>query len=322
MISRLKLLNIFFISTFLPASLIAQIAFLSFKDNSNYKGSWNLNYDVPDFISDYFREKYNINSLSPYLTEKLINDAVNGSLNEILINKGYEYLIRGNVITFSINRLMAGEPKVAQYETYSNTIEIEFEVTDLKNNKIIFLEKVENKSSDLSVGVTIFGRETDTKKEFEQLDKIKFGSDDFLKTLVGKNLLKLCDKFSTKIERIIPLQPQKMDVDTLQNFSKTKFNRKIITGEILFVDHDTKEVFINIGKRENLQVGTILPVYTEGDTIYDNSTGEILGVTDKKIGEIEIIEIRGDRFSLGIIKDEKEKISKGNKVRKIELFPD
>lgn len=217
---------------------------------------------------------------------------------------------------------MAGEPKVAQYETYSNIIEIEFEVTDLKNNKIIFLEKVENKSSDLSVGVTIFGRETDTKKEFEQLDRIKFGSDDFLKTLVGKNLLKLCDKFSTKIERIIPLQPQKMDVDTLQNFSKTKFKRQIITGEILFVDHDTKEVFINIGKRENLQVGTILPVYTEGDTIYDDSTGEILGVTDKKIGEIEIIEIRGERFSLGIIKDEKEKISKGNKVRRIELLPD
>lgn len=322
MISKLRLLNIFFISLLIPASLVAQVAFLSFKDNSNYKGSWNLSYDVPDFISDYFREKYKINSLSPIVTENLINEGINESLNEILIKRGYDYLIRGTITTFSINRLMAGEPKVAQYETYSNTIEIEFEVTDLKKNKIVFLEKIENKSSDLAVGVTIFGRETDTKKEFEQLDQIKFGSDDFLRTLVGKNLLKLCDKFSSRLEKIISFQNQNVSIDTLQNITKSKFKRKILSGEILFVDNDTKEVFINLGKRENLQVGMVLPVYAEGDTIFDNSTGEILGVADKKIGEIEIIEIRGERFSLGIIKEEKEKITKGNKIRKIELLPD
>ncbi len=171
-----KLLNIFFISILMPASLFAQIAFESFKDNSTYKGSWNLSYDLPDFIADYFRDKYRIVVLSPNLVKNLFEQNQNLSINEVLLSKNIEYLIKGTITEFSINRLIAGEPKVAQYETYSNNIEIEFEVINLKENKISYSEMIGQKSSDLGVGVTIFGRETDAKKEFSQLDKIKFGS--------------------------------------------------------------------------------------------------------------------------------------------------
>lgn len=314
-----KLLNILFISLLSVTSTNAQIAFLSFRDNSTYRGTWNLSYDLPDFIADYFREKYKVIVLSPSLTENLFEQNKNAHINEILISMNIDYLIKGTITEFSINRLIAGEPKVAQYETYSNNIEIEFEVTNLKENKIIFFDKIEQKSSDLGVGVTIFGRETDTKKEFSQLDKIKFGSDEFLKTLVGRNLIKLCDKFSSKLESKISLQSSIQLKDTLQSNIKSKLKRKVLYGEILFVDDDTKEVFVNLGKKENLQVGMILPVYAEGDSIYDKSTGEFIGMTDKKIGEIEIIEVRGERFSLGIIRDEKQKISKGHKIRIIEI---
>lgn len=322
MILKRKLLNIFFISLLLPVSLFAQIAFVNFNDKSSYKGNWNLKEDIPNFISDYFREKYKINVLSPRLTEYLLTEETKSNINEILISKDWEYLIRGNIIDFSINRLVAGEPKVAKYETYSNNIEIEFEVIDLKSNKIIFSEKIEQKSSDLGVGVTIFGRESETKKEFEQLDQIKFGSIEFLKTLVGKNLLKLCDKLSSKLENVVKFQINEKSMETTSIENKTKIKSKVLHGEILFVDQETKEVFINLGKKENLQTGMILPVYTIGDTIIDKTTGEILGVTDRKIGEIEIIEVRGDRFSLGIIKEEKEKITRGNKVRRIEILPE
>jgi len=322
MILRRKLLNIFFISLFIPASLFAQIAFLSFKDKSSYRGSWNLSEDIPNFMSEYFREKYKSNVLSPRVTENLTRDETYSNINEALIAKNCDYLVRGTITDFSINRLVAGEPKVAQYETYSNNIEIEFEVTELKTNKIIFLEKIEQNSSDLGVGITIFGKESETKKEFSQLDQIKFGSDDFLKTLVGKNLLKFCDKFSSRLETIIKLNANEKSIDTIKSESKTALKRKILQGEILFVDSETKEVFVNLGKRDNLQIGMILPVYAEGDTIFDKSTGEILGITDRKIGEIEIIEVRGERFSLGIIKEEKSKISKGNKVRRIEILSD
>lgn len=319
---RRKLLNIFFISILIPVSLFGQIAFLSFKDKSSYKGSWNLSYDIPDFISDYLREKYRINVLSPYSTENLIKEENQLGMSEILLSKNYEYLISGTITDFSINRMMAGEPKVAQYETYSNKIEIEIEITNLKLNRIILSERFEQKSSELGVGVTIFGRETETKKEFEILDRMKFGSEDFLRTLIGKNLIKFCEKFSSKLETVINLQPNDLTEKTQPTDSKSKLKRKILSGEILFVDEETKEVFINLGKKDNLYAGMLLPVYAALDTIYDNSTGELIGITDKKIGDIEIIEVRGERFSLGIIKEEKEKISKGNKIRKIEISPE
>ncbi|MCX8057715.1 MAG: hypothetical protein N3F03_08925 [Ignavibacteria bacterium] len=314
-----KLLSIFFINILIPVSLFSQIAFLSFENKSSYKGNWNLSYDLPDFISDYLREKYTSIILSPSTTENLIKENSEISYQEFLTNKGIKYLIEGIILNFSINRSIAGEPKVAQYESYSNNIEVEFKITDLRTNKIIFQQSLEQKTSDLGVGLTIFGRETETKKEFEQLEKIKFGSDEFLKTLVGKNLLKLCEKFSSKVETIIELQQNFNQTEKKLDTTNSKLKRKILTGEILFVDDDTKEVFVNLGKKENLQVGMILPVFASGDSIFDKTTGEFLGVTDKKIGEIEIIEVRGDRFSLGIIKNEKEKISKGNKVRKVEI---
>ncbi len=322
MISRIKLLSIFFISFLITNTLQSQVAFFKFKDKSSYKGNWNLSYDIPDFLSRYFREKFQLNIISPQSIESLLKESGSQTLYELLISKNYEYLINGTITEFSINRLIAGEPKVAQYETYSNNIEIEFEIIELKSNRIIFLEKIDQKSSDLGIGITIFGKETETKKEFNSLNQIKFGSDEFLRTLVGKNLLQLCEKFSSRFEKIINLNKIEIIKDTSPSKTKSNLKRKIITGEILFIDDDTKEVFINLGKKDNLQVGMILPIYAEGDTIIDKSTGELIGITDKKIGEIEIIEVRGDRFSLGLIKEEKEKITKGNKIRKIEVSPE
>jgi hypothetical protein len=317
-----KLGNILFISLIFHSLTFGQIAFLNFTDKSTYEGNWNLSRDIPDFIADYLREKYGINVFSPLITQNILNENPELSQSEILLSKNVSYIVTGVIQTFSINRLIAGEPKVAQYETYSNEIVIDFTITDIKSNKIVFSEKIEQKSSDLGVGVTIFGRETDTKKEFSQLNQIEFGSNEFLRTLVGKNLIKLCDKFSSKIEPILNLTTYTVSTTKDSISLKSKFKRKVIIGEILFVDEETKEVFINLGRKDNLETGSILPVFAPGDTLKDESTGEVLGITDKKIGEIEIIEIRGDRFSLAIIKEQKEPIKKGYKLRRIELSPE
>lgn len=319
-----KLLSIYFINLILLNHLFGQIGIVKFHDNSTYKGSWNLTIDIPNFIAEYFRTKFNLIVYSPKTIENEFNQIENQnlSLDELLLSKNIFYLMKGTIRTFSINRLVAGEPKLAQYETYANSIEIEIEITDLRNKKIIFYEIIEQKSSDLGVGVTIFGRESNAKQEFQKLDLIKFGSDEFLKTLVGKNLIKFCENLSMKLENPLNLNEKIIESKTDKTEKSLSLNRKIIQGEILFVDRETKEVFVNLGRKDNVDVGTILYVYSAGDTIKDQSTGEILGITDKKIGEIEIVEVRGDRFSLGLIKKEESKIQKGNKIRRVIISPD
>lgn len=321
---RLKLLNIFFINLVLINIVFAQIGIFPFKDESSYKGTWKLSYDVPNLIAEYLRTKYDILVLSPYLIEKEFyhNSDKYVNLNDFLSQKNINYLIEGKIKSFNISRLIAGEPLIAQYETYTNSVEIEIQFTDLLTNKIVFIERIEQKSSDLGVGVTLFGRESEARREFYSLDKIKFGSNDFFKTLVGKNLLKFCDKLSEKIEKSTPLLIQKKEFKIDSSASEIKLKKTLIKGEILFVDESTREVFINLGKKDNISVGSILPVYSVVDSVFDPKTNEFLGLVEKKIGEIEILEIRGERFSLGIIKNETERIVKGNQVREVRILSD
>lgn len=314
-----KLLSTFFISLIFFHQSNAQIGIVQFTDNSSYKGAWNLKIDIPNFIAEFLRTKYDLIIYSPKIIENDIANPSNQhlSLENFLSAKNINFLMKGIIKTFSINRLIAGEPKLAQYETYSNTIELEIEIIDLRNRKIIFNEIIEQKSSDLGVGVTIFGRESDAKQEFQKLDLLKFGSDEFLKTLVGKNLLKFCESLSLKLEKQLNLNQKIFDSEPSKKTNDVSFNKKIIQGEILLVDDETKEVFVNLGRKDNVDIGTILYVYSIGDTVKDSVTGEIIGVTDKKIGEIEIVDVRGDRFSMGIIKKEDFKVQKGNKIRRV-----
>lgn len=326
--SRKKLHAIFFINVLLtivhPVLIHSQIAFRKFENGSNYEGVWKLESDIPNFIASYLREKYEIYVLSPTSLE---NELMNADLShqtayEFIQALGCDFLIAGKIHKFSISRFTAGEPKLAGYEAYSNEISIELTIKNLRENKIVFEDNFLHDISDLGAGITIFGRESERKKEFYKLDQIKFGSSEFMNTIVGKNLINLCEDFSEKANTLFSqIKSRKATIPIIKEDSSIPFSKRILRGEILIVDRDAKEVFINLGARENLTPGTILTVYAKGDTIFDTITNQILGIADKRIGEIEIVEVRGERFSLGLIKSEIEPIFKGAEVRKILILP-
>lgn len=326
--SRKKLLTILFINFLLtivhPVLIYSQIAFRKFENRSNYEGVWKLESDIPNFIASYLREKFEIYVLSPNsLENELMNaDLSNQTAYEFIQTLGCNFLITGKIQKFSISRFTAGEPKLAGYEAYSNEISIELTIIDLKEDKIVFADNFLHEISDLGAGITIFGRESEGKKEFYKLDQIKFGSSEFMNTIVGKNLIKLCEDFSEKTNTLfLQIKSKKSTAPTIKEENSISFSKRILRGEILIVDRDTKEVFINLGSHENITPGTILTVYAKGDTLLDSTTNQILGIADKRIGEIEIVEVRGERFSLGLIKSEIEPIFKGAEVRKILILP-
>ncbi|MBU2447412.1 MAG: hypothetical protein KJ666_17815 [Bacteroidetes bacterium] len=329
MSSRKKLQNIFCISlsllTLFSVSAFSQIAFSKFENNSSYEGNWELAYDVPNFISSYVRESFELISLSPKNLEYEITHSKSDSLTilEFINQLGFKYFVTGKISKFSISRFTAGEPKLAGYETYSNDISLTLNILDLSSNKIIFSEIFSNEISDLGVGVTIFGRESASKREFYNLDNIRFGSSEFVQTLVGKNMIVICESFTEKAKSVFSdLKQTKVQIPKNNTEdSPSPFVRKIIKGEILLIDHENKEVFINLGSSDNLSVGTVLSVYAIGDSLFDPQTNIFLGIADRKVGEIEIVEIRGERFSLGIIRSETEEVKKGNQVRKISVLP-
>ena len=107
-----------------------------------------------------------------------------------------------------------------------------------------------------------------------------------------------------------------MEDKTLDEF---QLNVEIIKGQLLTYDETTGETFINLGSSSNINVGDELSVYAQADSLFDPITNEFLGLSDKSISTLEIIEIRGEKLSLAVIKNNREQVRKGMEVRKLVL---
>ena len=91
----------------------------------------------------------------------------------------------------------------------------------------------------------------------------------------------------------------------------------MLKGQILTYDETTGEAFINLGSANGLKIGEELAVYSKVDSLFDPNTNEYLGLSDRKIANIEIIELRGGKLSLAVVKSNREKVSSGMEVRKL-----
>jgi hypothetical protein len=223
---------------------------------------------------------------------------------------------------------MISEVQLAGYEAFSATVKISFVLYDAArtaragSGSIVYEGEAEATVKDRGLGITLFGKQTDKTSEFFSLDELAFGSEQFNRTIIGDALLKSADDLGTKLERAIPnlvstsvVLSEHVVIDTTRNDSSIVLKRRLINGEIVIVDGN--EVFINIGSSDGIAVGDILPVLGAGKTVTDPRTGETLGTTDEKVGEIQVIEVRAERLSLASIISGKGSITPKQRVRKV-----
>lgn len=92
-----------------------------------------------------------------------------------------------------------------------------------------------------------------------------------------------------------------------------------LSGEILSVDMISKKVYFNLGYENGVQLNDIYTVYEEGSPLIQPKTGQIIGVKEKFLGTIEIVEV-SKSYSVGKIKKQKDDFKRGNKVRRGNSF--
>lgn len=80
------------------------------------------------------------------------------------------------------------------------------------------------------------------------------------------------------------------------------------------------QVTLNRGQGGGLEVGQVLDVYAEGQTVVDPDTGETLGAEEFKIGKIKVTEIL-PRFSKGAVVEASAPIPQGAICRKNRDLP-
>jgi len=325
--------NITFISLALTGTGNSQFLFAPFENESSFKGSWNLSEAVPNYIAAYLRDFYKVNVISSTgflsLTEKNkidISDLHDFQTYDVIANEiGAKYLVTGKVIDFDVSRFNVGESNIAGYEAYSCNILVSMQIFDLLNNSSVYSGNIESSVSNKALGLNLFGGQSDDKKQYLALNTIKFGSEEFNNTIVGETIFQLCQDLASDIKSVnkelfFSKKENKIKIElTDKTLDEIKLNVEIIKGLILTYDETTGEAFINLGSSNSMNVGDELFVYAPADSLFDPSTNEFLGLSDKSVAALEIVELRGEKLSLAVVKNNRSQVEKGMEVRKLVL---
>ncbi len=324
--------SIIFISLLLFSNIQAQIVFVPFKNESSFTGKWNLSEDIPNFLAAYIRDMNKAEVLSSTGFISLLDEDMRSYpvysdiefLDNLLEEWNYNYVMIGTINSFGISRFNAGELMVGGYEHYSCSITISVKLYNKTTNNIVFSDKVESSVTRNTLGLTLLGKPTDDKEQFYGIDKIKFGSEEFSKTIVNEALLLLADELCNKIQSVdksVFNNPEINVEKKLEVLDKTlndiTIKTDIVKGELLTYDSETGEAFISLGSSHNIKIGEEFGIYSETDSLFDSKTNEFLGVGETKVSQLEIVEVRGEKFSLAVVKQNRDKVAKGMIVKKI-----
>lgn len=307
--------------------------FLPFEDRSSFHGKWNVSQDIPRFLSAYVKERLRTQTVSPILVLDYLQTTkkTTGDLDDVRFwlelhqRFGLRYLVTGRVEAFDVSRFSTGEPMLGGYEAYKGEVSITYSVYDLERTRSspvpvqVAQGEAAGAHTDRSLALTLFGKQTQRTLEFRELDKIRFGSDEFNHTVIGEACFRLAKQFATQLSSALPSlrSPGGVAVggDSLFHADDSlaiALKRRVITGTIVFVEGE--RAFLNLGTEDGLELYQRIKVYEKGEELRDPVTRRVLGFSGDEIGEVEVIELRGSHLSLATIVIGKDRIQSNDRV--------
>lgn len=196
-----------------------------------------------------------------------------------------DVVVYGIVDKFDLTRYNVAEPTLAGYEYYSFTAELRLIILNFKLKTVSQQLDVRTGISRNNVGINLFGKTTEDRKKFFGLDKLIFGSERFMESIVGEGMRDVYRQFEEHYQReVLRLTPGE-NTKTIPS----------LTGSILTYDANSGDCFVNIIS-DGLKSGDQLFVYTAGDSLFDSATGEFLGLSEKRVAELKVMEIRNAKL--------------------------
>lgn len=306
-----SLKNIICIISLMTVSLFSQtIGFLPFENNSSFKDIWKLENDIPGYLADTLARGYNVNAaFISDLPESYFKQGK--SFNKFdfedwqgILPYPCDVLVYGYVDKFDLTRYNVAEPTLAGYEYYSFTAELRIIILNFKHKTVSQQLDIKTGISRNTVGLNLFGRTSDDQKKFFGLDKLIFGSERFMESIVGEGMRDVYRQFDEHYAReILKISPE-------LNTEKTPS----LSGTILTYDSSSGDCFVNM-ITDGLRPNDALFVYSPADSLFDISSGEFLGVSEGRIGELKVIEVRNAKLVYAVVVSGSEKIRTGLSVK-------
>lgn len=295
--------------------------FLPFQNNSDFTGRWDVGVDVPRFLAAFMKERYRIPTVSPMIVRNFFEeqDHEGRSFDDIrfwgaLYRKfNVRFLIAGVVEQFDVSRFVTGQPLLGGYEAFKGSLNVSFTIFDLERTAqsatatSIKRGLAAGEYADRSLALTLFGKQSDRTIEYRDLDKIRFGSEDFNRTVIGQACFQTAESFALEIESAMPAikawgmtNPDSLlHLGQMLDSISLNFKPTTIWGAIVFIEGES--AFINLGSEDGIRPGQQLLVY-KNLVAQEASAGVV--------GELQVTEVRGPHLSLA-------KIVKGQKILKV-----
>lgn len=299
--------NTFFIISFLLIPLSAQkVGILPFENNSSFEDVWDVGTDIPSLLGLLLSQEEGVEVIPVKDLDNLLKNNQKRKINQFdtedwkLMLPGCDVIVIGYIDEFDLKRYNVAEPTLAGYEYYSFTLKMRLVFADLTLGRVSEQTEVETELSRNVVGLNLFGRTSTERKDFFGLSQIEFGSEKFMLSIVGEGMKDAFNQFLKHYKREIKrttVTNEKEPVPTL-------------TGKLLTYDSSNGDAFVNIITK-GLQPGELLYVYEETDSLYDQESGELIGIAEKRVGELKILEIRNAKLLYAAAQSERALLRPG-----------
>jgi curli biogenesis system outer membrane secretion channel CsgG len=269
-----------------PAKI--RIAVLPFKLGQNQTW-WNWNWDPGTGISDMVvTDLVNTGKFSVFERERLrevlgeqilaetglVDTSTAVSMGKLL---GVQLLLMGTVTRFDMQEKKISLPFLGEVGEATATVQLDLRLVNVETGEIISALRGDgqDKARNLALG-SMFGT----------LQDFSFQSEEFHATILGKAT-------ATAVGQVV-----KGIVEKSQGIEVKAVSKRSITGQV--ADVAGKEVTLNIGKKQQVQVGDIFQIQRKLREIKDPATGAVIRVVKEEIGQIKISEVY-DGASVGTI---------------------
>ncbi len=303
---------LFFLLSFVVSASAQKIAVLPFYDRSNFRGPWKLKNEIPKYLIKYLAKKgYEVRGFSEAKKQVVAGRYKMSELQQertlVAISKHLEcdYIISGKIKKYSLIRKMAGSGKFGGYKSYTSGIATIISVFDAINGKILTSFTVETEKNDKGLRINLPGKLSPDESDFYKIEKEKFGSDVFTRSVAGQAMNEVCQKIEEKIEFY--------SKSVKQNNIVKKVPKIVFEAKILNVSDSI--VYVNVGSDDTISIGDEFPVYSTGEPIIDPSSGDTLDFTDKNVGKVRILFIKASHVSSASIVLGKGIIKSGDRIR-------
>ena len=279
------------------------LLFMPFKDNSKYKGPWNIYASLPRSLEDTlgnndFFHTIPIDSALVRLKKKELKGHIPFDKGlEIGRELGSDFVIFGEIDELSMKRFRATVP-VGGYRSYQGVTGV-----TLRLVKVIDRQPAGEMSKEAEVdskryGITNPAAFVPLEKEYFLLSQMEFGSEEFRQTLLGMSVGKCMTELAAGLDSLIKPPPE------------------LTLSKPQIIAIDGAQAYINVGLIDSLQNGNKFGVWDHGRELTDPQTGELLGnALPRRVGVVQVEQVLSEHLSLVRILEGQDQIRREYDIR-------